>query len=183
MKRGTILSSIVNFVTSVLLIVTVIVAFTIVSAKVSGKEPSIFGYEIKIVLSGSMEPEIKTGSIILNKKVNNDAFKEGEIVTFLTEENILVTHRIIEVVGSEYITKGDNNSGKDVQPILSQNITGKYTGVTIPYLGYVLSFANTKLGSALLLVIPGLYLVGYSVLLITRSLRQAESKIAVQKNK
>lgn len=30
-------------------------------------EPQVFGYQLKTVLSGSMEPEIKTGSIIAVK--------------------------------------------------------------------------------------------------------------------
>lgn len=183
MKRGKFVEKAVNFITSTLIIVTVILAFTIVSAKVSGKDPSVFGYQIKTVLSGSMEPEIQTGSIILNKKTNSETLKEGDVVTFLTEENILVTHRIIEVVGNEYITKGDNNSGKDVQPILPQNITGKYTGITIPYVGYVLNFANTNVGSALLLVLPGLYLVGYSIRIITRSLKQVENQTPAKNEK
>lgn len=176
MKRGTILKVVGNLITTVLFIVVVLTVFMIVSSKVSGEEPSLFGYQIKTVLSGSMEPKIQTGSIIfIQQTEKNDLLIEGDVITFLTEENILVTHRIIEVKGNDYITKGDSNNGIDIHPVLLQNIIGKYTGITIPYIGYVMGFANTKLGSALLLILPGLYLIGYSFIIIGRPSREIEN--------
>ena len=52
--------------------------------------------ETKIVLSGSMEPEIRTGSVVVIKKI--DTYEIGDIVTFGedTKENVPTTHRIIE---------------------------------------------------------------------------------------
>lgn len=175
MKIGAMLKSITNFMMTVIIIVLIIIAFTIVSAKVKGQDPSFLGYQIKAVLSGSMEPEIQTGSIIIIEQTHEDLLKVGDVVTFLTKENILVTHRIVEKEENTYITKGDNNNGNDVEPVLSQNIIGKYTGITIPYIGYIMVFANSKLGSALLLILPGIYLIGCSFVMIWRSFKQIKN--------
>lgn len=178
MKWSTILRSTGNLIATVLFIVFVILACMIVFAKVSGQEPNFFGYQMKTVLSGSMEPSIETGSIIFIEQTEIDApLKEGDVITFQTDENILVTHRIVEANGEEYITKGDNNNGIDVNPVLAQHVIGKYTGWTIPYLGYLLGYANTKLGSALMLILPGLFLIGYAFITIGRSLKQVENSV------
>src|SRR5699024_10064207 len=141
MKWKKYLNMVVNLIMSALFITLIFSIFIIVSSKTSGEEPNFFGYQLKTVLSGSMEPEFKTGSIIAIRLTDvNDQFTKNEIITFRTKENIRVTHRIVDVQGNEYITKGDSNDGADVEPVLSQNIIGKYTGFTIPYIGYAMNF-------------------------------------------
>lgn len=142
--------------------------------KVSGGEPSLFGYQLKTVLSGSMEPGIKTGSIIAVKPGGDmTRFIEGDVITFREKDETLITHRVVEVIQSGentlYRTKGDNNNGVDLEPVLSDNIVAHYTGFTIPYIGYITSFAQSKNG-AFLLIIPGILLLAYSGFTIWRSL-------------
>lgn len=140
----------------------------------------MFGYQLKTVLSGSMEPGIKTGSIIAVKPGGDTTrFKAGDVITFRTdEEGTLTTHRVVEAEGSgdnlRYITKGDNNNAADIEPILHQNVVAEYTGLTVPYVGYILSHAQTKLGSALLLVIPGLLILGYAIVNVISALREID---------
>lgn len=173
MKWKKYLNMVINLFMSALFITLIFSIFIIVSSKTSGEEPNFFGYQLKTVLSGSMEPEFKTGSIIvIQMTTTNSQFNKNEIITFRTKENIPVTHRIVDVQGNEYITRGDSNDGVDVEPVLFHNIIGKYTGFTIPYIGYAFNFANTNLGSALLLIIPGLYLIGYSIYIISLAFRQ-----------
>lgn len=67
----------------------------------------LFGIEPHIVLSGSMEPEILTGSLVYVKKISveeSQNLKVGDDVTFLVDKNgTKVTHRIYEVVGPAYV--------------------------------------------------------------------------------
>src|SRR5690606_31650101 len=107
-----------HIVTGILVVVFIVFAAFVLLNNFSGGEASIFGYQLKTVLSGSMEPAIKTGSIIAVKPGGDmTRFKEGDIITFMDEERRLVTHRIIEVVQSGdqtmYRTKGDNNNAPD----------------------------------------------------------------------
>ncbi|MEK5214615.1 signal peptidase I SipW [Psychrobacillus sp. FSL H8-0487] len=154
-----------NIVSGILMILLISVATVVVISKASGGEPQLFGYQIKTVLSGSMEPDIQTGSIIgvkLAEEKNN--FKKGDVITF-QEEKILITHRITEVVESGdsilYRTKGDNNNAEDMNPVISDNVVAQYTGFTVPYVGYFVNFSQSKNG-ALLLLIPGFLLLIYS---------------------
>ncbi|WLD95395.1 signal peptidase I SipW [Alkalihalobacillus sp. AL-G] len=171
---------IISSLTTVLLFLTfVLMAFVVISSKASGGEPNFFGYQLKTVLSGSMEPTFSTGSIIAVKPINNiSTINKGDVITFMKDQTNIVTHRIIDVRGSnqslQYITKGDNNEDPDNEPVLADNVIGEYTGFTIPFLGYLMNFANSKIGSALLLIVPGIVLLIYSGLSIWRALREID---------
>jgi signal peptidase I len=168
-----------NFVTIVLFLILILMIFLFVSSKLSGGEPQVFGYQLKTVLSGSMEPGIKTGSIILVKSGGNmKKLNKGDVITFVNEERVIVTHRILEVIKSgeqvSYRTKGDNNKTADPNSVLSNNILAKYTGLTIPYLGYIADFAKSKIGNAFLLILPGILLICYSLFSIWNTLTQLD---------
>jgi len=154
----------------------------VLSSKASGGEPTIFGYQIKVVLSGSMEPTFKTGSIIAIKLGDGkNSYQKKDVITFKDGEK-LITHRIIgikKVNGHQlYQTKGDNNDAPDMNLVMHQNVIGKYTNFTIPYMGYVINFANSKIGAALLLIIPGIILVLSSGWSILRTMKEVEVKSA-----
>jgi len=111
-----------------------------------------------IVLSGSMNPTIPEGSIVFVKRGFND-IKKGNIVTFKRpgkpQEN--VTHRIVGEDKSKgrtvYMTKGDANTAADLWVVPKESIWGKAI-FSVPVLGYVISFAKTKLGVILLIALP-----------------------------
>ncbi|ADU28590.1 signal peptidase I SipW [Evansella cellulosilytica] len=170
-----------GLVTFTLFVSLIAMVFIVISTKASGGEPELFGYQIKTVLSGSMEPEFKTGSIIAVEPGGDmTRFQEGDIITFVERDNILITHRIVDVVHSgEYLmyeTKGDANNAPDSSLVLSDNVVAHYTGFTIPYVGYVASFAQSREGSALLLIIPGLILFFYAAYSIWDAISQLEKK-------
>ena len=158
-------------------------AFLVISSKASGGEPQAFGYQLKTVLSGSMEPTFQTGSVIAVKPLDSKerkSLKKDDIITFQTGEDILITHRIIGVNTSGehvmYETKGDNNNGPDLEPVLAENVIGKYADITVPYVGYALNYASSKAGAALLLIIPGVFLLGYSAISIFSAIRSIDGE-------
>lgn len=89
---------IVNTIISTLILIVFLVLITaVVISKASGGEPSFFGYQIKTVLSGSMEPGIQTGSIVAIKPGGDmTRFQKGDVITFLNPDNILITHRVVD---------------------------------------------------------------------------------------
>lgn len=171
-----------RIVTSILVLLLVSVAGIVLSTKLTNGEPEVFGYQLKTVLSGSMEPIIQTGSIIAVKSVNDverENLQKGDVITFI-EENRLVTHRIVELIQTDsriqYITKGDNNNAPDTNPVLAENVKAVYNGFTIPQMGYFINFAQSPNGSILFMIIPGFLLLGYSILSILKTLRHLEDK-------
>jgi len=140
--------------------------------------PITGNFKIKIVLSGSMEPTIKTGSIVVIRPV--DDYKIGDIVTFQTAiDKDLITHRIkdIKVVGSEprYITKGDANNAPDQREVLQREIIGKLL-FSIPYLGYVVNFAQKPIGFGLIIILPAIAIVYDEVKKIWKEITKLKNK-------
>ncbi|MBY0155869.1 signal peptidase I [Cytobacillus oceanisediminis] len=181
MKKA--LKMISNIITAVLFINLILMAILVVSSKASGGEPQAFGYQLKTVLSGSMEPTFQTGSVIAVKPLSSEerkSLKKDDVITFQASEEKLITHRVIGVSSSGdhvmYETKGDNNKTADMEPVLSENVRAVYTGFTIPYVGYFIDFAQSKEGSAILLIGPGLLLLGYAAFSIFQTIREIDPK-------
>ncbi|SDL91168.1 signal peptidase I SipW [Bacillus sp. OK048] len=168
-----------TLITVILSITLIFMIFVVISSKASGGEPSILGYQLKTVLSGSMEPTFKTGSIIAVKPLENPGnLKKDDIITFIESDEKLITHRIIDVnkAGDQitYVTKGDNNNAKDLDPVLTQNVVAKYSGFTIPYVGYLIDYSKSKNGMALLLILPGILLLSYSGISIYKAIKELD---------
>lgn len=171
-----------KILTTMFALLLIILATTVIISKVSGKNYNFFGYELKIVLSGSMEPTFLTGSVIAIR-IGGDMtkFHPGDVITFWMKENTLVTHRIVEVINEGekvmYRTKGDHNNSSDRELVSSQQVIGQYTGFTIPSAGYFFSYLSTKIGSALLLIIPGLLLILNSTVSLWKEFSKIEEHI------
>ncbi|MED0971365.1 signal peptidase I SipW [Bacillus paramycoides] len=170
-----------NVISFVLFALMVFLAFVVISSKASGGDPTVMGYQFKTVLSGSMEPTFLTGSIIaIEPTKDGSKYKKGDVITFKEKDNKIITHRIIGVKDINgkvmYETKGDNNNGADLEPVLAENVLGKYGDITVPYVGYLLNYANSKAGAALLLIIPGVFLLGYSAISIFGAIRSIDGE-------
>lgn len=86
------------------------------------KPVTLLGFSFLIVTTGSMEPEIDAGELIIIKI--SEKYKEKDIVTFLDQDDFLVTHRIVELKENSIITKGDNNDLVD-EPVVYSSVKGK----------------------------------------------------------
>ena len=99
------------------------------------------GMTLYVVLSGSMNPTIETGSIVVVDTKEKD-YMIGDIITFQIEEQ-LVTHRIVEMEQGIIKTKGDANAMPDSKLITKYQIKGKVKHV-IPKWGYILFYFQSK---------------------------------------
>jgi len=115
-------------------------------------------FSIKIVKSGSMEPAIKTGGVVVIKPT--ETYQVGDIITFGkdTKTQIPTTHRIIEIENESFLTKGDANDSPDPLPIQKSDIKGRVI-FSAPYVGFVLDFAKKPLGFALIVGIPAMLVI------------------------
>lgn len=110
--------------------------------------PKLFGYLPCIILSGSMEPAIETGSIVyIDGKAAECQI--GDIITYRLmtdrDRNTLVTHRIIGQRDGAYVTKGDANDTADTNLVSQEQIIGRFR-FSIPRLGYLQSKITPKVG-------------------------------------
>lgn len=111
---------------------------------------TVNGYALLEVVSGSMEPTIHIGDMIVIDTKNTN-YQENDIVTFYDVNGSFVTHRILSINGEEMVTKGDNNNTQDeVMPI--SNIVGKYV-FAIGGLGKILASFKTPFVMIMILII------------------------------
>ncbi len=111
---------------------------------------SIFGYAVLEVVSGSMEPTIQIGDLIIID-TNEKNYQENDIVTFYDTNDSFVTHRILSIEDDQMVTKGDNNNTEDEKTPI-QNIVGKYL-FRIPGLGTFLLALKNPIVSIMIFVI------------------------------
>jgi len=103
-------------------ILCLILIFFILLNIFSMNNKSLFGFRIYRVISGSMQPALQIGDVIIVKKSNN--YYERDIITY-SNGLTTITHRIIAINNDEVITKGDANEVDD-KPINKEQIIGKF---------------------------------------------------------
>ena len=141
--------------------------------------------EMKIVKSGSMTPAIPVGALVVIKP--ESSYAVGDVITFGadTATQIPTTHRIYAITGSgasELITtKGDANDGPDPTQTTPALVHGSVI-FSIPYIGYLLAFAKTKLGFLLLIGVPALAVCLEEALKIIEELKAMRKKKRGERN-
>ena len=135
--------------------------------------------QAKVVKSGSMEPSIKTGDLVVIAP--SQTYEIGDVITFGpdTATQIPTTHRIVSVSGSgesqTFVTQGDANEEPDPITVNREDVSGKVV-VTVPYLGYVLDFARTPLGFILLVGVPAGAIILEEISKIAREVKLMRNK-------
>lgn len=104
--------------------------------------PMPFGVGAAIVLTGSMEPTLSAGDLIVVRE--QAAVAEGDIVVYQNGGS-LVVHRVITVEGDSVTTQGDANNAPD-EPIPLSDIRGRVL-LHIPYAGSVVSLIKSPIGT------------------------------------
>jgi signal peptidase len=130
-----------GIISTILVAVILFFAILLVTLKVAG-------FNLLTVLSGSMEPAYHVGSLIFVKSVDVNTLKENDVITFMADEDTIVTHRIYSVLNEvgddgsttlKFRTKGDANTATDASLVDYRNVIGTPV-LSIPYLGYLANF-------------------------------------------
>lgn len=138
---------------------TVIVAIVLIFALVMVGF-KLFGYQIYTVMSGSMEPKFHVGSLLYVKPVDTNTLQKDDIITFMADEDTVVTHRIDEVIHenadgetiTKFRTKGDANNVADAKLVHYKNVLG-VPAFSIPLLGYLAFYIQRPPGIYIALVV------------------------------
>lgn len=131
-------------------------------------------YRVLSVLSGSMEPEISTGSAVIVAPATN--YKIGDIITFGEggKTKMTITHRINEINETDgrivYATKGDSNNTPDRETVPAENVIGK-VWFSIPHLGYLIDFIRKPGGFFAVIFFPVAWIIFDEIKKIVRELR------------
>jgi signal peptidase len=115
-----------------------------------------------VVLSGSMEPYMSAGDVVIVESVRPRNLRVGDVITFERGGDVPTTHRVIERIQDEnglgLRTMGDANEDPDAGVVRPAEVIGRVAFV-IPVIGFVITFANTTVGMVAFIVIPVALLV------------------------
>ena len=144
-----------------------------------------FPFKFLTVMSGSMEPRIKLGSVVVVAKRAD--YNVDEVVTFRSGEfpSQTITHKIITAESREdgkkvFTTKGESNNDADSQKIGKESIVGKVIFV-VPYIGFLVGFIKTPAGSTLLIIIPGVLFIANEIINIRTELTKISGKVRYER--
>lgn len=153
-------------------VVNTIVLFAIIafSLLIIASSLNLFGSRIFVVRSGSMEPAIKTGSIVISRA--SAEYVVGDAITFIKNGNPnTVTHRITEVKQDAsgqtfYTVKGDANDSVDSEMVANNTVIGKVL-FSVPLIGYLIAFIKTLPGLIMVIIVPATIIIYHEITNIT----------------
>ncbi len=149
---------VMNIVSTVVVVLAIILAILLVGVRV-------VGLQVFTVLSGSMEPEYHTGSLIYVRKVDTKKLEVGDDITFMVNEDTIATHRIVEILPDEtdptvirFRTQGIANKDPDGTPVHYKNVIGQPI-FTIPYLGFLSAYIQEPPGTYVAVAVGAILLI------------------------
>ncbi len=161
----------INVLITVLLIFAVLLCLWVTIQVIGKGYVNLFGYSLFRVVTGSMEPTISVGSLLVCKQIGMETVQVGDIICFRARESAIfgqmVTHRVTGILSAVdgsllFETRGDANLAADGFLVSQTNFVGKviwYTGAN-SVLSSVFSFFSNKISFLACIVIPILLLGG-----------------------
>ena len=155
----------------VILLAVSMMVFTVISVTTFNRnDRSLFGVKMYIVNSDSMAAtDFKAGSLILVKEVDTSTLKEGDIITFMSQDTDsfgeTITHKIrtltTDAEGNPgFITYGTTTDVNDDTVVTYPYVLGKYQR-QIPGLGTFFNFLKTTPGYFLCIFTPFMLIILY----------------------
>jgi signal peptidase I len=99
--------------------------------------PSVAGFEGHVVVSGSMEPRLAPGDVVLTREVSPQQLQPGQVLLFPDPErpDRLLLHRLVSFdAEGDLVTRGDANQSNDSTPVPAASVIGQ-AQLRIPYVG------------------------------------------------
>lgn len=163
-KARSIISSIIYIVIISLLVVLLV---HVVSAKMKGKVPMVFGYSVMRIVSNSMEDAIPTGTYILVREAKAEEVREGDVITFYSIDPAIYnqpnTHRVMEIKTDEdgaisFVTRGDHNLKNDDYEVTGDKVIGIYCR-NLVVLTAIAGFFMTKFMLIVIILVQALIII------------------------
>lgn len=166
-------AAIVDIIIVVLILFSVVISISSITAKANNGVPDVFGYTPFSVQTDSMKPTFVKGDYIFVEECDPETLEVGDIITYFTiidGTRVINTHRIVEIHKEndiiQYRTQGDNketNPEVDKLMLSPGDVIGKYNGTKIPMMGAVIDYLSTQLGFFLVILLPVLLFTVYQI--------------------
>ena len=119
MKQRSLFKRIGNWVVNTFLILLVCISILMITTKIRTGKANLFGYRPFVVVSESMLPNYKVGTLLIAK--TTEEYEIGRVYAYKNAIGMTIVHRLIDITEDGYIFKGDNNTLADT-PVDKANI-------------------------------------------------------------
>lgn len=190
-KVKKVMSSLLGIFLTVLFVIGIIM-FAMILISRGNNAPRVMGYSVMYVRSGSMEPAIKKSDMILVKKVPSNTIKEGDIISFISDNPEILgsinTHRVEKIEKNKsdgsiiFTTKGDANDKADIYPVQESKLIGKVVE-ELGFIGKFFKLFQNRYVIFFSLVLPMAIILLYELFNIAKiqSERKRESEVESEK--
>lgn len=185
-QKSKVITVIGVIISAILFLSAALVCFSAFKAKKEGRSPTFFGYSFSIVATGSMEPEIPVGSLLIVKSAVIETVEVGDNIVFIALGGSVAGERVVHEVivkgydeqGLYFITKGKNNALPDVDKVRESNFVGKDAGHSV-FLGKTVSlFMRIETLLCLAVIVIALFVAVKQIKKIHNLSKQKEDKSA-----
>ena len=164
--------SIGSILSTVVLVISMILCLTVIVQIMTNGYVQIGGFSLFRVVTGSMEPELPVGSLLLCKKTPIDAIEEGDIVCFVSRSpemmGRVITHRVVTIYDDQagkilLETKGDANLSADGEFVTASNLIGRVNHYEKDgsFMPSMINLLTDRVGFFLIILFPTLLIAGF----------------------
>lgn len=187
MKR--VITRVINLISTAIILIAVAVLVGVVMTP-TGETPTIFGYCLLRVMSGSMEPAIPINSLIIVKEEEASEIREGDIISFYSRDpaldGMINTHRVTAIESENgsfrFYTRGDANNAADPYIVYEEDLVGRLAWQSHTLGKVVGIFSNPIIFIPLILIPLAILLICYIVrtVRLARQIAREEEEAAVR---
>lgn len=176
------------------LVISVILCLTVVYQVSNNGYVQIGGFSLFRVVTGSMEPEIPVGSLLVCQQTPIEEIQEGDIICFRSlNPQILdetITHRVIDITASGtgdimLETKGDANLSADSEFVTASNLIGRvnYYSKDSNIMASFVNILTDKIGFLILILFPTLLIAGFILQACVNNMRREIERALEEKKR
>jgi len=141
--------------------------------------PRVLGWQGAVVVSGSMEPALQTGSVAFIERTPAEDVEVGDVLTYRVIKNdgpVMITHRVVEIVtetsgARQFRTKGDANGVIDAALISEDQVVGTVEW-DVPYLGRIVEKLRNHSNLYLFIGLPASLIILSDLPKVSKRIRQ-----------
>lgn len=171
-KKQTVANKIGSALANIALVIAVIICLTVVVQVTTNGYVQIGGFSLFRIITGSMEPELPVGSLIICQDTPISQIETNDIVCFRSKNpqilGQIVTHRVVNITvsgdGAVLLeTKGDANLSADAEYVTQDNLIGKvnYYSKDRNVMASFVNILSDKIGFLILILFPTLLIAGF----------------------
>lgn len=184
-----------SWLSTLVLVVAIILCLQVVTQVSTNGYVEFGGISFFRVVTGSMEPTLPVGTLLICQRAEMQDIREGDIVCFRSRNpevrNKIVTHRVVNITFSgegELLleTKGDANLSADGEFVTAQNLVGRVNHYTKDgnFMASLVNLLTNQMGFMLLILFPTLLIAGFILRSCMLSMRRdIDETLAQEKEK